>query len=160
MKTYQGYLPSGFQQSALTSSVEEPRRTSTSIHWQSEPLGKELKDEEVTPDFMNETLPGYDADQRLSATSPDQSSWNQLVIERGGEALTIVQHSSYCVPARAPPLGHVGSTGLCNMSPTVWTSVGRNSGAQQKCAPARIQTLALIPCQPPPLTNPPETNWW
>lgn len=64
MKTYQGYLPSGFQQSALTSSAEEPRRTSTSIHWPPELLGKALEEEEVMPGFMNGTLPGYDADQR------------------------------------------------------------------------------------------------
>jgi hypothetical protein len=31
------------------------------------------------------------------------------VIERGGEALTIVQYSPFYVPARAPPLGYVRS---------------------------------------------------
>jgi hypothetical protein len=75
MKTYQGYLPSGFQESALTSSVEDPRRTSTSIHWQPEPLGKELRDE-VTPDFMNGALPGYDADQRhMPPLNNEQKIW-------------------------------------------------------------------------------------
>ena len=64
LKTYKGYLPSGFQQSAVTSSEEEPRRMSTSIHWPPETLGKAPKEEEVTPDFTDATLPGYDADQR------------------------------------------------------------------------------------------------
>ena len=41
---YEGYLPSGFQQSAVTCSAEESRRTSTSIHRPPEPLGKALKE--------------------------------------------------------------------------------------------------------------------